>query len=469
MNTKYRGFTFNTKRGNEYIYNDSDGTVTPKINTKNPLCLQKNGMFEEECPITNESTDYIDKISDYLGTSGYKQLTLIVNEQCNMRCKYCSYSGNYQHNRQHTDKYMSWQTAEQAVKRFHDGFNSVKIRNPSQKPSISFYGGEPLLNIALIRRIHTLVKKLFHSPVHFNLTTNATLLTKTIIDYFVENDFHLAFSLNGNREEHDRLRVFPDGTGSFDIVWGNLQDIRQRYPDYYQTNCMLINVRDIGTDLNELRTFFNDNQLLLPKTYMFNQVIGTFSNWYSRYSTNEYSRYWQTYQKLKKEYCAQLKSPKTQSTFFTRFFGEQYYSLLIRSQHNKQTNSLLPFTKTCIPGMKIAVSPDGMFHCCEKINSYFPIGDIEEGINLNKIKEIFIKYMKQIFPDCYKCPITRLCTVCFAAVGADGEFRRDPPDKCIRSLDFLKLHFSELWSLLEDGIPESVFLERKDHPEWCEL
>ena len=53
--------------------------------------------------------------------------------------------------------------------------------------TIGFYGGEPLLEIDLIREVISYVEENYpERKVRYNLTTNLTLLTKEILDFFVE-------------------------------------------------------------------------------------------------------------------------------------------------------------------------------------------------------------------------------------------------------------------------------------------
>ena len=57
-----------------------------------------------------------------------KQLTLQVTQQCNLRCAYCVYSGNY-YTREHSDKKMPWETALKALFyhfKFQQWFPAIK-------------------------------------------------------------------------------------------------------------------------------------------------------------------------------------------------------------------------------------------------------------------------------------------------------------------------------------------------------
>ena len=63
-------------------------------------------------------------------------LVLQVTQDCNLRCKYCVYSGNY-YNRVHSKHKMSEEIALRAVDFFMERSSAV------ESPIIGFYGGEP--------------------------------------------------------------------------------------------------------------------------------------------------------------------------------------------------------------------------------------------------------------------------------------------------------------------------------------
>ena len=52
----------------------------------------------------------------------------------------------------------------------------------------------------------------------FSLTTNATLLTPAIIEFLSENKIGVTVSMDGRPDLHDKLRVFANGQGSYDII-----------------------------------------------------------------------------------------------------------------------------------------------------------------------------------------------------------------------------------------------------------
>lgn len=81
----------------------------------------------------------------YYAESKVEGLILQLTQNCNLRCKYCVYSGGY-YNRTHTNKKMEWNTARKAI--------DFLIEHSWERPekTISFYGGEPLLEFSLMKK-----------------------------------------------------------------------------------------------------------------------------------------------------------------------------------------------------------------------------------------------------------------------------------------------------------------------------
>lgn len=458
MKLEETGLSFVTARGNSYFYNDADGTVSVQTRVRENQNSTVTMGQPTRRSLASDTERWRETISHQLRIEGFRQLLLVVTEQCNLRCRYCAYSGNYVYNKTHQNSYMTWRTAEQAIRKFYAGYCSAKAWNPSLTPAISFYGGEPLLNFSLIRDVTGLVKRLLGSNVILNLTTNGTLLTQEMIDFFCKNEFALMFSLNGYRDENDRLRLFLDGQGTYDIVWHKLQYVRHKYPQYYATHCSLSVVYDDGTDMHRLHSFFQSRSDMLPNSLRLSPVSPRFTDWYSRYSAEDRTRFVESMQSLYRTYLTGLRASHSTSPFLQQLFGMGYRKILSRSQGNIAKRPLLPFTPTCFPGRKIAVYPDGSFHCCERINHHFPIGNAEIGLDSELIMRMINRYVEEVCPDCLHCPITRFCTVCFALLAGPGRFERDPADICSKEISSVKRRLSELWSLFEDGVPESAIL-----------
>lgn len=149
--------------------------------------LQKHGFCKESQLQDIEHPAAV--MMEYHLNRNLGDLVLQVTQGCNLRCGYCVYSGKY-YNRTHSSKRMTKERAFQAVDFFvnHAADRDYLI--------IGFYGGEPLLEFQLIQDVIQYTEE-NHSgkKFHFNMTTNATLLTDEVADYLVEKDFSLTFSL----------------------------------------------------------------------------------------------------------------------------------------------------------------------------------------------------------------------------------------------------------------------------------
>jgi len=183
--------------------------------------------------------------------SGLQQLILNVTEDCNMRCKYCKASGAYFYERPHSPRYMTPNIAEKAIDFF------ITHSSKSQRRSISFFGGEPLLNFNLIKRsVEYAISQTGEKNMHFSLTTNGTLLSDDIIDFLVRHNFSLYISLDGPKDIHNKNRVFKNGKGTFDKIIENLQKIKRKSEEYFYSNIGINATLTPPWEIDKIKSFF---------------------------------------------------------------------------------------------------------------------------------------------------------------------------------------------------------------------
>jgi uncharacterized protein len=65
--------------------------------------------------------------------------------------------------------------------------------------------------------------------VEFSLTTNATLLTEEVVDFLAEHRIGVTVSIDGDKELNDRMRVFHDGRGSYDVIVPKIKMLLERH------------------------------------------------------------------------------------------------------------------------------------------------------------------------------------------------------------------------------------------------
>lgn len=104
----------------------------------------------------------------------------------------------------------------------------------------------------------------------------------------------------------------------------------------------------------------------------------------------------------------------------------------------------------CIPGIRrLFVNIDGRFHVCERADNVHPIGDVDVGLDFNKINELVKEYI-DMSNSCFECVACRICSNCFATYTNAGKL-----DKKIREMectvikDNLKNILTLYYSILE--------------------
>jgi len=156
-----------------------------------------------------------------------QRIVLNVTNQCNLACTYCyEYSADKISKSDGKPKYMDQEVAESAI--------DMLIRESAQRPKIhvTFFGGETLLNFPLLRSsVEYARKKSTEAGKHvdFSLTTNATLLNEEVIDFLSTNRVGVTVSMDGDRELNDRMRVFHDGRGSYDVILPKVKMLLARH------------------------------------------------------------------------------------------------------------------------------------------------------------------------------------------------------------------------------------------------
>lgn len=439
-----RGLYFSTNN-NSYFYDDETGVVHATSMPENT---------SGRSPIVYGERRYHHIACNDL-SSLYKQLPssmliLIVTEDCNFRCKYCVYSGVYDNQRKHNSSVMSLETAHKAVENYLAFLDRLRKNNLNISPVIGFYGGEPLLNFDLIRYVVTLTDSRYPGKTRYSITTNASLLTPDIIDFFVSHNFTLTISLNGGKDENDRNRVFANGTGTYEIIMGKIAYIKHHYPSFFSERLIISSVYDSGTNLEEFNRFFEAPMWKeIPLIVM--PVSMLFSEWYEQYGSQKNRAMRETLLAWQDLYYNHLVSDEHISKLEKSLFASQVLRILLR--RTETLPLFTPFTNTCIPGTKVAVAPNGNLFCCEKMNYSRPIGTAENWIDEEFVLKLINDYNSGLGPQCINCPISRVCPICYSQV-FDANGNVCPPSKrtCDNYIKSVRDTFEKIYCLMELGI-----------------
>jgi uncharacterized protein len=152
-----------------------------------------------------------------------KSLVLNVANDCNLGCSYCFASqGDYGAPRQMMDE----STARRSV--------DFLLENSGDSDSVTvvFFGGEPLMNLSLIRRLVVYANEAGGKAgkrVDFSITTNATYLTPEVIEFLSESEIGVAVSIDGPKKYHDLRRTYKSGLGSYDMIHPRVLDLLRNH------------------------------------------------------------------------------------------------------------------------------------------------------------------------------------------------------------------------------------------------
>ena len=358
--------------------------------------------------------------------SNSPQLTFEITDTCNLKCEYCGYGKFYSDYDERKSTRLSPQRAKALLDYLGSLWRSELNVSHNQNVYISFYGGEPLMNVPFIKEIISYVEELDcpSRSFTFNMTTNGILLDR-YIDYLVEKKVRLLISLDGDRY-NTSYRVDHRGVNAFDRIVKNVDLVRARYPDYFEQSVNFNAVLHNRNSVESIYEFFQTRYGKVPS-------IGELNNSGIRPEMREeFNRTYQssTESLMQSEHYSEiergmfLKSPTYHSaTLFLMQHSEHAYrdynELLFGKA--KQDDELTIPTGTCLPfGKKIFVTVNGKILPCERIGHQFALGHVDDlGVHLDfeAIADRYNGYYRKMNPQCSACHNRKACSQCVFNLG----------------------------------------------------
>lgn len=176
-----------------------------------------------------------------------------VSGLCNLRCKYCFYADEMSKREIPFFGVMSAETLEHVIRSAFD--------YASGPVTLSFQGGEPTLaGLDYFQRVVSLTDRYNTQklPVSFALQTNGIVLDGQWAAFLSRHHFLVGLSLDGLPELHDRNRVFPDGSGSFDMVLEKVELLRQHKVEF---NILTVVTRQTAGSIGHIYRYFQAKDL----------------------------------------------------------------------------------------------------------------------------------------------------------------------------------------------------------------
>lgn len=304
------------------------------------------------------------------------KLNLLTTNACNLKCNYC-----YEKNK--TNLQMSVETGIEAINYFWD-------KDKDGIFNINFHGGEPLLNFKLIRNVVNYVnhKCLGSKPkfnIEYSLTTNGTLLTREISDFFKKYNFNVRLSMDGNIEAHDMHRRTHGDKGTFEKVF---------------SSALLL--KDAEVDFATRMTVTPDNVIYLAKSVEWllnngflklNIVPDSFSEWGEKFEILR-----QAFGEIKELY---IDARASNLNVRINLFDGKFSPYIINTP-----------PRYCNAGFgSFSISPTGLIYPCVYVvdQEEFCIGDVKTGVSSEKRKECIKNSLKKEENKCSECNIQGFC------------------------------------------------------------
>ncbi|GHU72362.1 radical SAM peptide maturase [Bacteroidia bacterium] len=362
---------------------------------------------------------YLNSDNIAFALANLSQIVFEVTDACNLNCKYCAYGDLYNDYDNRENKMLPVEKAIRLIDYLAQFWNSDMHTSIKRKVFISFYGGEPLLNMPFVQTIVDYVENKVNCPNHnflFSMTTNALLLHK-YMDYLHEHRFVLLVSLDGNKE-NTSYRVDKAGNSIFNRIVNNVDVLKEKYPGYFEERVNFNAVLHNKNSVEEIYRFFKDKYDKIPSIGELNDVgikedkIDEFKRTYR--NSHESLQQSEHYEEIERDMFIRSGSYQSVTLFLHQYSGfvfKDYTDLLF----DRSTQKSLP-TGTCLPfSKKMFITVNGKILPCERIGHQFALGEItdtEIKLDLEAIAEKYNAYYAKFENQCGKCKNTKSCIQC---------------------------------------------------------
>lgn len=351
--------------------------------------------------------DFVWTFNSYRAFSAMPDLDtfiLGITEQCNLRCSYCCYSGEYPNNRTHSSRVMTRSNI--------DAIYEFIQQHASKRPLyIAFYGGEPLLHYDLLKYAIDKGKERWGSEVSFSVSSNATLLSESKAEWLIANNVRLDFSIDGTAKYHNRNRIDSNGNGSFKRMYKSLAYIVNNHYDYLSQVRLLMTLPS-NDELPDMAREWNEDPIL--KQLAPSQITSLAPNFTKEVAKRDYNI-------LKQHYLHLLEVYEHHRDWILM---KAYIDGCISDWKDRpilKVDRSVPMS-TCMPlNTKLFIDASMQIAVCEKISDKFRIGSIRDGIDWGTANKQAIDYYEKRVRRCSHCQAIRMCGLCLTAVEFNDE------------------------------------------------
>ena len=393
--------------------------------------------------VTNKQEICYGHINDKIVQHGFTNANHVVFEvtdRCNLKCVYCAFGDCYTGYDKRSHKKLDFNKAKILLDFFAPVWKQKNDKESNPHITISFYGGEPLLNYKIITQIVAYCesfgfKKDFFS---YSMTTNGLLVNK-YRDYLIEKDFRLTISLDGNKENNS-FRIKQNGENSFDDVITNMELLKEFNSDYFEKNISFISVIHKRNSIQESFNYIKGKFNKLPSTgpITIDDIAPEQKEFFDKYLRRDEESVFSD-EEIKELDDSELGAYDIYS--FVRKNARHYFF----HYNDVYKAGQLPLTPTgtCFPfNRKVYLSVNGKILPCERIHVCHTMGRVSKtkGILLDTvaIAEYFnnaVAVFKEHCKTCYNRPTCGICAF---------KYSDEPCREFINQVDFINNMYGNL-------------------------
>lgn len=468
-NKRY-GVLFNTRVGSDYFYDAGTGKVI-SCSCEDVQLIKKilNGEVDVQtaCELNREFGEFVREENLFkcpeeqaflypsleefheIMESSCEQIIIELTDACNLRCKYCIYNEHHPQFRGFGNKNISFETAQK-------GINHILRNLKRDRIALTFYGGEPLINFETMKKCIDYTRSKYpRIKLDIGFTTNLTLLTKEMVDYFNTLDsVYILCSLDGPKGYHDENRINSKGEGSYDDAMRGLRLLLDGF-DFINNSKKSISINCVVNPPYSKEKFEKISEhfytkLGLPRSIKLRYAYLDRGN--MEVNLNE--------KIISDDIEGKLEASPMEEWAMDSFIGseekDEFFSYISQdmlrvAKRIKSDEGLIESTYlhgNCIPGQRrIYLTVDGKFRTCERVGNILELGDIDKGYDFSRVyQKFFVDYADYFKNICKNCWGQSMCSVCYESTMDENGIKNKVEDTICSSskrviLDALKNYY----------------------------
>ncbi len=359
------------------IYNKYGQVTVDEAISEIKYLIENKQLYTDEIVIKNKIKPVV------------KAMCLNMAHDCNLKCEYCFASqGNFKGQR----SLMSYEVGQKAF--------DYLVKNSGNRVNleVDFFGGEPLMNFDVIKKLVDYARSLEkdnNKRFRFTITTNGVLLDDEIIEYINENMDNVVLSIDGRKSVNDKMRKTLNDKGSYDVIVNNFKKLvaNRKEKDYFARGTYTAYNLDFSEDVKHMRELGFEHISVEP-------VVTKPEEKYAL--TEEHvNTLKEEYEKLAKMYVNDYKHKDKKFSFF-------HFNIELDGGPCIYKRSV-----GCGAGTEyIAVTPEGEFYPCHQFvgETEFIIGNVNDGITNDIVVNKFRNVSVNDKPTCKDCWAKYYCS-----------------------------------------------------------